>query len=403
MDKAGHQRHNLELVEEEGPAPMPVTRIGSSQQLLDELRAWVEHETPTTDPAAIDSLMDKAEAELRAVGAVVERIPGRDGFGGQLVARTPPSTALSNGAPVLVSGHLDTVWDHGTLEKVNAYRVEGDKAYGPGIYDMKAGSFAAFYSMREILRQGIKTRRPITLLLTSDEEVGSPTSRALIEAEAKRACAVLIPEPAGNPGKACVTARKGVGRFVVKITGQAAHAGGNWEEGASAVVSLARLITQLHALVDLPGGTTTNVAPIWGGTRPNVIPNEAGCEVDFRVATVADGERIVATVMAMAGKQPDGTTITITGGMNRPPMEEGPGALAIYDKAKAAAAAQGYDLPKQHRGGGSDGNFTAALGIPTLDGLGCSGAGAHAEFEHILWEELAARTSVLCELLETLE
>ncbi|MBO1073441.1 M20 family metallopeptidase [Roseomonas marmotae] len=377
---------------------MPATRIGTSQQLLEELRGWVEHETPTTDAAAINGLMDKAEAELRAVGAVLERIPGRDGFGDHLVARTP-----GEGKPVLVAGHLDTVWNHGTLASTIPFRVEGEKAYGPGIYDMKAGSFFAFHSVREILRQKVRTRRPITLLLTSDEEVGSPSSRALIEAEARKACAVLIPEPAGNPGKACVTARKGVGRFVVTVKGQSAHAGGNWSEGASAVVTLARLITQIHALVDLPGGTTTNCAPIWGGTRPNVIAPEAGCEVDFRTATVEKAEALVAAVMAMAGPQPEGTTVTITGGLNRPPMEEGPGNLALYEKARGIAARIGYDLPKQHRGGGSDGNFTAALGIPTLDGLGCSGAGAHAEFEHILWEELAPRCALLCELLETLE
>jgi len=376
---------------------MPVTELGTSERLLEELRGWVEHETPTTDAAAIDRLMDKAEAELRAVGAAVERIPGVEGFGGHLLARTP-----GEGRPVLVAGHLDTVWDHGSLARINPFRVEGEKAYGPGIYDMKAGSFFAFHSVREILRQKVKTRSPITLLLTSDEEVGSPTSRAIIEREAKRACAVLIPEPAGGAEKCCVTARKGVGRFVVKVEGKSAHAGGNWEEGASAIVTLARIITQIHALVDLPGGTTTNCAPVWGGTRPNVIPNEAGCEVDFRVATSADGRRVEAAVQAMAGPQPEGTSVTITGGMNRPPMEESPGGLALFEQARAIAGRLGYLLPKQHRGGGSDGNFTAALGVPTLDGLGCSGAGAHAEFEHILWRELAPRCGTLCELLETL-
>ncbi|WP_159998618.1 M20 family metallopeptidase [Roseomonas sp. 18066] len=381
---------------------MPETQIGTSEALLEELRGWVELETPTTDPAAINRLIDKAEAELRAVGAVVERIPGRDGFGDQLMAKTPEGFARGNGKPVLVSGHLDTVWDHGTLEKTIPFRVEGEKAFGPGIYDMKAGSFFAFHALREMLRQKVRPMSPITLLLTSDEEVGSPTSRALIEREALASCAVLIPEPAGGPDKCAVTARKGVGRFVVKVRGVSAHAGGNWSDGASAVVTLARLITQIHALVDLPGGTTTNCAPIWGGTRPNVIASEAGCEVDFRVATATDGARIEAAVKAMAGAQPEGTTVEITGGMNRPPLEEGPGNLALYAKARAIAAEVGYDLPKQHRGGGSDGNFTAALGIPTLDGLGCSGAGAHAIFEHVLWPELAPRCATLCGLMETL-
>ncbi|MBI0433206.1 M20 family metallopeptidase [Roseomonas sp. KE0001] len=376
---------------------MPATPIGTSEQLLEELRGWVETETPTTDAAAINRLLDRAEAGLAAVGAVLERIPGTEGRGDHLVARTP-----GEGRPVLVAGHLDTVWDHGTLERTIPFRVEGEKCFGPGIYDMKAGSFFAFHSVREILRHGTRTRSPITLLLTSDEEVGSGTSRALIEREAAGACAVLIPEPAGGTQKACVTARKGTGRFTIQVEGRSAHAGGNWQEGASAVVTLARLIGQIHALVDLPGGTTTNVAPIWGGTRPNVIPNKAGCEVDFRVATLEDAARVEAAVMAMAGPQPEGTSVVITGGLNRPPMVEGPGNLALYEQARAIAARLGYDLPKQHRGGGSDGNFTAAMGIPTLDGLGCSGAGAHAEFEHILWRELAPRCGTLCELLETL-
>ncbi|MFC3126973.1 M20/M25/M40 family metallo-hydrolase [Pseudoroseomonas globiformis] len=376
---------------------MPMTRIGTSETLLEELRGWVEHETPTTDPAAIDALMDKIAAELEAVGARVERIPGRDGRGGQLIARTPPETS-GNGRPVVVAGHLDTVWDHGVL----SFRVEGEKAYGPGIYDMKSGSFFAFHSLREILRQGTRTKSPITLILTSDEEVGSQTSRELIEAEAARACAVLIPEPAGGTQKACVTARKGTGRMVVKVKGQSAHSGGNWQDGRSAVVTLARLITAIHHMVDLEAGTTTNCAPIWGGTRPNVIPNEAGCEVDIRVATVEKGEALVAAISALAGPQPEGTEVSITGGMNRPPMVENAAALALYEAARAAAAKAGYDLPKQHRGGGSDGNFTAAMGVPTLDGLGGAGAGAHAEFEHVIWPELAPRCAVLCELMETL-
>ncbi|KAA2214223.1 M20 family metallopeptidase [Teichococcus oryzae] len=377
---------------------MPATQIGTSERLLEELRGWVEHETPTTDPAAINGLMGKAEAELRAMGAVVERIPGTRGFGDHLVARTPGQGGVGQGRPVLVAGHLDTVWDHGAL----SYRVEGDKAFGPGIYDMKAGSFFAFHSVRELLRQKVATRAPITLLLTSDEEVGSPTSRALIEREAAGACAVLIPEPAGGVEKCCVTARKGTGRMVVKVKGRSAHSGGNWQEGASAVVTLARIITAIHGMVDLDGGTTTNCAPIWGGTRPNVIPNEAGCEVDIRVATAAKGEELVAAIQALAGPQPDGTEVFVTGGMNRPPMVETPAVLALYEQARAIAGRIGYDLPKQHRGGGSDGNFTAAMGIPTLDGLGGAGAGAHAEFEHILWRELAPRCATLCELLETL-
>jgi glutamate carboxypeptidase len=377
---------------------MPATEIGTSERLLAELRTWVEHETPTTDGAAVNGLLGKAEAELRAVGAALERLPGRDGFGDTLIARTP-----GEGAPVVVAGHLDTVWDHGTLAGSMPWKLDGPKAHGPGIYDMKAGSFLAFHAVREILRQKVATKRPITLLLTPDEEVGSPTSRGPIERAAAGARAVLIPEPAGAPHGACVTARKGVGRFVMKVHGVSAHSGGNWQDGRSAVVALARKILEIHALTDLAGGTTTNVAPVWGGTRPNVVPPEAGCEIDCRVTSVAEGERIERLILGLAGDDGDGLRIEVTGGMNRPPMVETPAITALYDMARGIAARHGYDLPKMHRGGGSDGNFTAAMGVPTLDGLGCTGAGAHAPFEHILWQDLAPRGATLCELLETID
>ncbi len=375
---------------------MPQTELGTSERLLEELRSWVEHETPTTDPVAVNSLMDRCEADLRAVGGCVTRLAGRDGYGDTLLCHTP-----GEGAPVVVAGHLDTVWDHGTLATSMPFRIDGDRAYGPGIYDMKAGSFMAFHSVREILRQKVKTKRPITLLLTPDEEVGSPTSRDTIEAAARGARAVLIPEPAGAGG-ACVTARKGVGRFEIAIKGISAHAGGNWAEGRSAVVALARIILKIHGMTDLDAGITTNVAPIFGGTRPNVIPPEAGCEVDLRVPTVAEGERMEALILALAGEN-DGIRVTVTGGMNRPPFAETPAIVELYARAAGFAQQHGYALPTQHRGGGSDGNFTAALGIPTLDGLGCTGAGAHAPHEHILWRDLAARCSTLCGLLETID
>ncbi|MDO9709078.1 M20 family metallopeptidase [Paracraurococcus lichenis] len=375
---------------------MPVTEIGSSDRLLAELRTWVEHETPTTDASAVNGLLDRAEAELRAVGAAIERLPGSGGFGDTLIARTP-----GEGTPVVVAGHLDTVWDHGVLAGAMPYRVAGERAHGPGIYDMKAGSFMAFHSVREILRQGTRTRRPVTLLLTPDEEVGSPTSRAPIEAAARGACAVLIPEPAGGPQGACVTGRKGTGGFTLTIEGRSAHAGGNWSEGRSAVVALAEAILQVHALTDLGRGVTTNVAPVWGGTRPNVIPPEAGCRIDFRAPSLAEAERMVAAIRALA-REEDGIRITVEGGLNRPPLEETPANLALYEAARAIAGRIGYALPKQHRGGGSDGNFTAAMGVPTLDGLGCTGAGAHAPDEHIRWPDLAPRCAVLCELLESL-
>jgi glutamate carboxypeptidase len=374
---------------------MPLTEIGTSERLLAELRTWVEAETPTTDAAAVNRLMDRCAADLVAAGGVLERLPGMDGFADTLICRTP-----GDGAPVVVAGHLDTVWDHGTLAGPMPFRVDGAKAHGPGIYDMKAGSFFAFHSVREILRQRIPTKRPIILLLTPDEEVGSPTSRAPIERAARGARAVLIPEPAGAGG-ACVTARKGVGRFDIAVEGVSAHAGGNWSEGRSAVVALAEVILKLHAMTDLAAGITTNVAPIRGGTRPNVIPPEASCEVDLRVPTIALGDAMEAAIHALA-YQRDGIRVTVTG-VNRPPFAETDAIRALHAHAKGLAAKHGYDLPVQHRGGGSDGNFTAAMGIPTLDGLGCTGAGAHAPHEHILWQDLAPRCATLCALLEEIE
>ena len=373
---------------------MPATEVGASEDLLAELAGWVKLETPTPDGAAVNRLMDVAEAELFRAGAAITRIAGQDGFGDNLIARTP-----GEGKPVLVAGHLDTVWSHGTLDTM-PYTVNGTKAHGPGIYDMKAGSFLAFHAVRSILRQGVATPRPIVLLLTPDEEVGSPTSRWLIEREAAQAATVLIPEPAGGGG-ACVTARKGVGRFVMRVEGRGAHAGTSFEDGASAVVELSHQIIGLHRMVDTERGITLNAAPIWGGTRPNVIPAEAGCEIDLRVNTAADGEMMEQRLLGLTAKTP-GCRIIVEGGMNRPPYTESADISALYAKAQGIAQQVGLALPKQHRGGGSDGNFSAALGVPTLDGLGCPGAGAHASHEHILWGHLAQRAALMAGLLETL-
>lgn len=378
---------------------MPATNVGSSEDLLAELSAWVKRETPTTDGAAVNRLMDVAQAALTQAGAVITRVPGRDGFGDNLIARTPVDPGSDAGKPVLVAGHLDTVWSHGTLDTM-PYFVDGAKAHGPGIYDMKAGSFLAFHVMRCILTQRIATRRPIVLLLTPDEEVGSPTSRWLIEREAAQAATVLIPEPAGAGG-ACVTARKGVGRFVLRVEGRGAHAGTSFQDGASAILELSHQIIALHRMVDLERGVTLNAAPIWGGSRPNVIAPDAGCEIDLRVNSVADGTAMEQRLLALGAKTA-GCRVIVEGGMNRPPYTESAEILALYGQARAVAEQVGLTLPRQHRGGGSDGNFSAALGIPTLDGLGCPGAGAHASHEHILWGHLAQRAALMAGLLETL-
>ncbi|MBM3524691.1 MAG: M20 family metallopeptidase [Alphaproteobacteria bacterium] len=373
------------------------TDPGTTESLLSELRTWVEMETPTTDAAAVNRLMDKAQADLAAV-TPVERIRGSQGYGDMLIARTPNPGGRKG---IFVAGHLDTVWPVGTLAKM-PFNVEGDRAHGPGIYDMKAGSFIAFNAVREIIRQGTETRLPITLLLTSEEEVGSLVSRPLIEAEAAKAKYVLIPEPAIGAQGAVVTARKGVGRFDVAIRGVSAHAGGNFQDGVSATVELAHQLLAVQAMTDLARGITTNIAPVWGGTRPNVVAAEAGFEVDLRVPTVEDGERLTA---AIRGLKPvtQGASVTVRGQMNRPPFAETAPIMALYERARALAAGLGFDLPKIHRGGGSDGNFPAALGMPVLDGLGAMGAGAHADHEHILVSSLVPRSKLMLGLLETLD
>jgi glutamate carboxypeptidase len=352
-------------------------------------------ETPTTDGTAVNRLMDVVEGELTRSGAAITRIPGRDGYGDNLIART-----AGQGMPVLVAGHLDTVWSHGTLDAM-PYVVNGAKAHGPGIYDMKAGSFLAFHAVRSMLRQNVKTPRPIVLLMTPDEEVGSPTSRWLIEQEAAQAAMVLIPEPAGAGG-ACVTARKGVGRFTMRVEGRGAHSGSAFEDGASAILELSHQIIGLQRMVDVERGITLNAAPIWGGSRPNVISPDAGCEIDLRVSSAADGMLMQARLLGLTAKTP-GCRVIVEGGMNRPPYAESAAIAALYAHARGIAQQVGLALPKQHRGGGSDGNFAAALGVPTLDGLGCPGSGAHASHEHILWEHLAARAALVAGLLETLD
>ena len=376
---------------------MPHTEIGDPQMLLSELERWVTMETPTSDAARVNALMDFAVGGLAEARVALTRIPGRDGYGDNLIARVGERPGVK---PILVVGHLDTVWSTGALASM-PFRVDGDRAYGPGILDMKAGSFAAVYAVREIARQRATTRRPVTLLLTPDEEVGSPTSRALIERESAEAALALIPEPAG-PGGVCVTARKGVGRFTLRVHGVGSHAGSAFGDGASAVVELAHQILRLHDMVDTAGGITLNVAPIQGGSRPNVIAPDAIAEIDLRVPSVLDGERMTDLILGLRPADPR-CRLNVTGGMNRPPFAESAAGLALYRQVRDLAAGLGLDIGKQHRGGGSDGNFTAALGTPTLDGLGCPGAGAHASHEHILWRELQPRVALMATLLEELD
>jgi glutamate carboxypeptidase len=368
-----------------------------ADSLLDGIRAWVEHETPTDAPDAISALMATIAAEAAGFGARTERIAGRDGFGDHLVVRSPWGDPAEKG--ILVMSHLDTVHPTGSLARM-PFRVEGGVAYGPGIYDMKGGAYLAFAALRELIAERQNVALPVTHLFTSDEEVGSPTSRELIRDLAARARYVLVTEPAREGGK-IVTARKGAARFELHVKGRPAHSGSRHQDGRSAIEELARQILVLHGFTDYARGITVNVGKISGGTRANVVAEEAHALVDMRVPSPAIAEEMVAKVLGLTPVGPD-VTITVSGGLNRPPYEKLPGIAALFDHAKGLAAEIGFELQDLKTGGGSDGNFTADL-APTLDGLGVDGKGGHTDYEQLYMASLVPRARMLRRLLETLE
>ena len=366
-----------------------------STTILDAIRSWVEIETPTDTPAQVNRLASLVADLYRGLPASVERIEGKDGCGDHLVARS----AWGQQAPgILVLSHLDTVHPMGFIERL-PFKVEGDSAFGPGIYDMKGGAYLAFHAFRQICAEGSRSPLGITQLFVSDEEIGSPTSRALIEAEGKKAKYVLVTEPARDGGK-IVTGRKGVGRFEVFIKGAPAHAGTRPQDGRSAIRELANVIQTLEALNDFKRGITVNVGVVKGGTRPNVIAEEAYAEVDLRVPTIADADEIVAKILDVKSKS-NGVSVTVTGELNRPPYEKGNAGAALYEHAKTLAAEIGFELVDTFTGGGSDGNFTASH-TATLDGLGVDGKGAHTHYEQLYVSSLEPRARLLYRLYQTL-
>ncbi len=298
--------------------------------------------------------------------------------------------------PILLLGHLDTVWPMGTLVKM-PFRVAKGKAFGPGVYDMKAGVVMALHAVA-MLRERQAQTTPVVVLLVSDEEIGSPVSRAVTEKIARECSAVFVLEPAQGPQGAYKTARKGVGDYSVHVRGVAAHSGVDFEKGHSAVLELARLIEKISQFTDLKTGLTVNPGTICGGTRTNVIAAEAQAEVDVRIARMRDAARVEKLFRGLRATD-RACTLTITGGMNRPPMERSRGTVALFQQAKGFADAMGFALEEASTGGGSDGNFTAALGIPTLDGMGAVGEGAHATHESIVLGELAKRTALLAAMI----
>lgn len=367
-----------------------------ADEILAGIREWVEIESPTTDAAAVNRMVDKVQADFAAIGARLERIPGRDGFGDHLLVTSPWG---GDGPGILVLSHLDTVHDIGTLATKLPFKVEGDVAYGPGIYDMKGGAYLGFAAMRHLARMGRETALPIRHLFVSEEEVGSPTSREIIEREARRAKYVLVTEPAREGGR-IVTARKGTARFELRIKGRPAHSGARHEDGRSAIKELARQILDLEAMTDYALGVTVNVGVVSGGTRANVVAEEAYAEIDMRVPNPAVGDAAVAKVLAIKAYDPD-VTVTVSGGLNRPGYEKGPEIEALFQHAKRIAAGIGFELKDLKTGGGSDGNFTAAI-APTLDGLGVDGKGGHTDYEQLYVSSLVPRARLMLGLFEDL-
>lgn len=362
---------------------------------LAALRGLVEHESPSRDKPALDALARTLAGRLEAIGGRVEVVANPDG-GDHVLARFDGGPGGAGARPTLVLGHFDTVWPVGTLASM-PFRVEGDRASGPGAYDMKASLVAVEFALRAIRAAGLTPGRPVEVLLTSDEEVGSPTSRALIEGRARGANHVLVVEPPLATG-ALKTARKGVGSYRVAVEGRAAHAGVEPEKGISAIDELARITLALHALTDLAAGVSVNVGVVEGGTTSNVVAATASARVDVRAVTVAQAEALDAAIRSPRPHHP-AARLTITGGFNRPPMERTPAGAALFERARLIGRPLGLDLGEGSTGGGSDGNFTAALGIPTLDGLGIHGAGAHAAHEQVDLTSFPARAALLAGLL----
>ncbi|MBW5433487.1 M20 family metallopeptidase [Bradyrhizobium canariense] len=366
-----------------------------SQTILDGIRRWVEVETPTDTPEQVNKLVSMVAEQYRDLPVTLERIAGVDGCGDHLVAR---STWGQDRPGILVLSHLDTVHPMGFIERL-PFKVEGDSAFGPGIYDMKGGAYIAHHAFRALCATADRPPLGITHLFTSDEEIGSPTSRALIETEGRKAKYVLVTEPARDGGK-IVTGRKGVGRFEVFIKGVPAHAGTRPQDGRSAIRELANVILALEAMNDLARGVTVNVGVVRGGTRPNVTPEEAHAEIDLRVPSFKDADEFVGKILALTSKT-DGVTVKVTGGLNRPPYEKSNAGASLYEHAKTVATEIGFELVDVHTGGGSDGNFTAAH-TATLDGLGVDGKGAHTHYEQLYVSSLEPRARLLHRLYQTL-
>jgi glutamate carboxypeptidase len=376
-------------------APASGSNPFDSDDILAGIRRWVEVETPTERPDQINRLASMVVEEYAGLPVTIDRIAGRDGYGDHLVVKS----AWGQDQPgIVVLSHLDTVHPMGFIERL-PFKVEGDSAFGPGIYDMKGGAYIACRAFRQLCADGGRPPLGITQLYTSDEEIGSPTSRQLIETVGHNAKYVLVTEPARDGGK-IVTGRKGVARFEIYVKGVPAHAGTRPQDGRSAIRELGHIINTLEAMNDPARGVTVNVGVVKGGTKPNVIPEEAYAEVDMRVATVADADELVPRILGLTSKT-EGVSVRVTGELNRPPFEKSNAGAALFEHARTLAAEIGFELHDSYSGGGSDGNFTAPF-TATLDGLGVDGEGAHTHYEQMYISSIEPRTRLLYRLYQTL-
>jgi glutamate carboxypeptidase len=365
--------------------------------MLDVLKRMVEFESPSDDKAAVDHLGEYLAEQFESLGGKVTFFP-QETCGAHLKVDFPGD----GGKPVLLLGHFDTVWPLGTL-KTMPFRVENGRAFGPGVYDMKAGITMMIFALRALRTAGraeSSLSRPVTVLLDTDEEVGSTTGRPVVEATAKDCEAVLVLEPSQSLKGQLKTARKGVGDYTIRVRGRASHAGVDFEKGHSAVIELSRQVLEIAKFTDVARGITVNPGVIQGGTRTNVVAAEAVAEVDIRIARAADAAELERKFTSLRPVDPN-CTVEISGGLNRPPMERTEGTVRLFRLAQEQAKLMGMTLDEASTGGGSDGNFTSGLGIPTLDGLGAVGEGAHASNESIILEELPRRAALLAALIRS--
>jgi len=373
--------------------------VARQTEMLALTRALVEAESPTGGEAGSHAVVSLLAAAAQTIGAVtsVERVPTK-GFGDHLRLRAFARPG-NNAAPIVILGHTDTVHPQGSLEQ-RPWRVEGNRIYGPGIFDMKANCALALEALRACESIALPLNGPIVVLLTCDEENGSPTGRSLVEAETKHARAVLVLEPPASGGRV-KTARKGTGMFLIEAKGRAAHAGLEPEKGASAVLEMAHQVVRLHAMNNPAAGMSVNVGVVQGGTLSNVVPAAARAEIDVRFSNSEQGKWLEHEIFHLKAFD-ERVQLTVSGGINRPPMERTAKVQALYEHARQVAGLLDCELGETSVGGASDGNFVGALGVPVLDGLGIDGDGAHATHEHIVVDDIAQRGALIAGLLATL-